>query len=238
MSKNLKKIVCLSLVFLISGFMFTPTIKANTDTKPNGVSVIGRGKIEANPDTAIINLGIWSIGKTAKEAQDENAKNTKNLFSVLEGLNINKEDIKTRWYTVYPEYNYKDYEDKIKKYRATHELTVEIKELDKVSEILSKITEIGNINISGVNYEIKDKDTLLNKARILAAEDAKNRANKLGDVFGFNVGKIISISENTSDGFYMDGYSKGGEADIMNNVIHPGKIEITLTLYATYEIKN
>lgn len=236
-----KKWLTIPLIALVA---FTVGAVSQTDTKKvsaqyeqtkNYLSVNGRGKVLVQPDTAIVSLGIQTQGSTSKEAQEKNTLQTKQVTDALITLSIDRKDIQTEWYNIYPQYDYSEGgNNKITGYQADHNLNVTVKNLERVSAVLDKATEVGANSVTNVSYSVQNKESALDQARELAAKDAKAKAEKLGKIFSFTLGKVTSVNEYSDSGIssYADG--KGGMGGGMNVV--PGDIEVWIDLNVSYEI--
>ncbi len=217
-------------------FSFLPGSK---NTLVNTVRVSGMGKVFMNPDTAILNIGIETEGETSKKAQEKNKEKSQEVIETLKEAGIDEKDIKTQWYNIYPNYNYSQYGGrKFLGYQANHNLTIKIRDKEKVPEILDQVTESGVTNIGNVQYVVEDKEAAYDEARQKAAKDAKQKAGKLGEVFGFSVGRLVQVEElmNNFSPYPMGergGAGGGGDA----SAIRPGDVEIQLTLNAVFRIE-
>ncbi len=207
----------------------------------NSVEVIGIGKIYVNPDTAIIDIGVETTSKTSKESQNLNKENSKKIIEELEKIGVDKKDIKTQWYNIYPNYEYDETGQKLNGYTTNHTLSLKIRDLKKVSQILENVIENGATNISNVQYTLENQRNLYDKARNLAAKNAKEKAKKIGEVLQFNIGDIIRVEEFSNDDFiYAESTLLGkgmNDMTINENIIQSKKIEIRLTLNITFAIK-
>jgi len=70
--------------------------------------------------------------------------------------------------SIYPEYDYSPTgESNIKGYRATHGLTLKVRKLTQVDELINQLTFSNNIQIQSMSYDIDDKTDLYTEARKL-----------------------------------------------------------------------
>lgn len=214
-------------------------------TNLDGVNVTGQGTVTVEPDTATIQVGIVSEGSTAKEAQQKNNTDSQSVINTLKDLGIEEKNIKTAWYNINPQYDYSssDRSQRLIGYQANHSLSVKITNLDLVSQVLDKVTEAGANNINNVQYTVENKQNALEQARKLAAQDAQNKAQKLGDVFNFRVGNLVGVQEYSESTISPQPYQRlengigGAVSDSAASSIQPGDVEITLTLNARFEIQ-
>lgn len=241
MKKSFSKILLASCMLLSVAML--PLGQTNTASAAEAsvesrlAYVNGVGKVSVDPDAAVISLGVETEAKTSAEAQAQNKVQSAKLIKALKQLGVAEDNIKTEWYNIYPDYQYKDDGSReLAGYIANHSLSIKITDLEKVSDVLDQATQSGATNIGSVQYTVENKDAAYDEARKEAAEDAKVKAKKLADVFGFTVGKVISVSESTND-YYYSAYDLGkGGVMAEGNEIYPGEIDVYVNLSVTFEI--
>ncbi|MBC7344071.1 MAG: SIMPL domain-containing protein, partial [Clostridia bacterium] len=108
------------LVSVLLALWAVPALAAGPDPTgesniPRGnkitLSVSGKGTVAAAPSTAQITFAVQTTGKTAQEAQRENARILDRVFTELLAFGIDKQDIRTMNYNVWPDYNWKKQEE-------------------------------------------------------------------------------------------------------------------------------
>lgn len=201
--------VALVAVFVVSAAPATFAATATTEN-PRSMHVSSVGKVTVAADTAVLNLTVETRGATAKEAQKANRADVDKLTDILVSNGVSKGDIKNGWYSLYPEYNYDmpmptggNYP--IKGYIASNSLNVEVKNLDKVSDILDSAVELESVRIGGTSYKVVNKGDAEEKARKMAISAAKAKAANLAKMFKVTLGKVKYISEYSNDAYgYYD----------------------------------
>lgn len=213
-SLSIKAILTLTLVFSAAPAVFAggpvPTVSAavTADPYPRTVHVSSTGRVTVEADTAVIALTVETRGTTAKEAQTNNRDDVKKLTDILVSQGVAKGDIKNSYYTLYPEYDYNvpvpptSGVYPIKGYVASNNLNIEVKNLNKVSDILDEAVTLESVRVGGTSYKLTNKMDAEEKARDMAIRSAKSKALKLADLFKVTLGKIISINEYSYDNGY------------------------------------
>lgn len=210
----MKKVLTL---FLVSVLILTVSLvgisfgKSNVNevsdvTSENSITVTGQGVVYAKPDVGFINVGVEIQRKTAKEASEENAKIMNQIVSALLKLGVKEDDLTTIDYSIQPVYNYPQNEPPVLiGYMARNYLSIKITKklangnLDTgfMGEILDTATSNGANLISGISFDISNKDELKLEAIKLAMEDAKKKAEVALKVVDE---KIMGVAEiNISD---------------------------------------
>jgi uncharacterized protein YggE len=232
----LKLIVTAALVFLFIKFAPGIPISSVVTQKTDLFSVTGEGKVSVVPDVAILSLGMVSSKNTVKQAQVEANTIVNQLIKALKELNIDEKDIKTTNYSVYPDYDYNNGANKIAGFRVNVNLSVTVRDIDNVNDILDRSTSLGANSIGGIQFTVEDKKLkeLQNEARKEAIEDAKEKASQLSKLAGMNLGKIVNISENFNNQprYYAKESVGGSGADVQ-----PGSTDITTSVILFYETR-
>lgn len=167
------------------------------------ITVQGEGTISARPDTASVNAGVVAEAKNARDALTENTAKMTKVFDAIKSAGIEEKDIQTSNFSINPVYSRParkpdgtQQDPKITGYRASNNVTVIIRDLDKVGAVLDELVTAGANNVNGVNFFIAKTQALMDDARRKAVEDALRRATILAGTAGANLGNVITISEN------------------------------------------
>jgi|SRR6185312_3940444 len=178
---------------------------ALADDKTPTISIQGKGEVVAAPDTASVNTGVTTEGKTAREALDANTKAMTGLMAALKVAGIDAKDIQTSGFSVNPQYVYPDNNNgnatppHIAGYTVQNAVTVKIRKLADLGDILDDIVTAGSNTINGVGFSVDDPAKLLDEARKAAFADAKAKAKIYADAADVGLGPVQSISENAGN---------------------------------------
>jgi len=104
--KNITNLLLAVLVILVAAGIFkNHSLDLNvTEHRNNTITISGKAEKEVVPDTALITFSINEYKKTQAEAADIVNKKTKKIVEALEDLDVDEKDIKTKRYSIYPEY--------------------------------------------------------------------------------------------------------------------------------------
>ncbi|MGC2395323.1 MAG: SIMPL domain-containing protein [Rhodomicrobium sp.] len=166
------------------------------DPKIPTIQVTGTGSVQVKPDTASISIGVSTEDGNAQNAVSRNNAATAKVISELEAAAIEKKDLKTSNFSVYPQYRTEG-SDKhpVVTYRASNTVTVTVHNLDKVGDILTKAVTAGSNQISGPNFSVSDAEKYLAEARKKAVENAIAKASVYANAAGLKLGSILSMVE-------------------------------------------
>src|SRR3989338_8820902 len=129
------------------------------------IAISGEGKVTAVPDIAQVSLGIETQSPSVATAQKENTDKMNKLITELKSLDIDKEDIKTVNYNIYPQYDWLDGRQILRGYSVSQSATVKIRDLEKISAVLEKSVSAGANQVGGVTFTIDEPEALRQQAR-------------------------------------------------------------------------
>lgn len=163
------------------------------------VTVTGEATVAVAPDTAVIRVGVTSVGKTAREASDTNAKQMTAVLSAIKDTGIGARDIQTSRLSLQPQYDpNRSGTARLLGFQATNQITVNIRDIDKLAGIIDQAIAAGANEMSGLEFVVSEQSKLLDQARDDAIADARRKAERYAKAAGVKLGAVTSISEEGS----------------------------------------
>lgn len=206
----------------------------------NTITVNGKAEIDSKPDMATINFTIRESGKDAKAAEKLVGDKSAKVLEMLKKL-VDEKDIKTNSYTSYPKYSYPNNSvAKIDGYETTQSIDVKVRDIAKVSAVITSITSSGINEISGPNYVLDNDEDYKNIARGEAISEAKKKAELLAKQLGVELVRIVSFSEDAYSPipYYSIMTKVGDSAESQSAPSLPTGENTTISnVTITYEIK-
>ncbi|MBM3230764.1 SIMPL domain-containing protein [Candidatus Peregrinibacteria bacterium] len=209
------------------------------------ISVQGDGKVQAMPDIASLSFGVTTGRQPTAEAAMKmlTQKMTKVIDSV-KAVGIEEKDVYTQYLSLNPSYDWQDGRQVDRGFEASQSLTVKVRDLAKITEVLDSAVKSGANQAGSVSFTIDDPELLQAQAREEAIKDAKARAELLAKDLGVKLGELQGFYENTG-GYpmpYMEravmmdaSVGKGGGG--MAPPIPSGEQEINVSVNLTYRIR-
>ncbi len=244
-----QKVVFTAVILLALFLLFTglnQLVNAWNDYRNAGasniyqtVSFTGEGKVKATPDTAKVEIGLITEGKDSISVQNENSSKMNAVIKFLKEQKISGEDIKTSAYSLSPKYEYNKGKSTLIGYILNQALTVTVRDLNKIGEILDGAVSNGANQINSISLFVDKPEELKNKAREDAVKQAKEKASAASKIAGFRLGRVIGFNENTfgEPPMYYEAMGKGGGVVSSAPQIEPGSQEIKINVTLTYLIK-
>ena len=208
------------------------------------INVNGMGIVMADPDTADISLSVETMGKTSEAAQKENNKIIQKVNAAMQDMGVTKENIVTRYTSVYPQYNYDDKtgERTIIGYRSNTELQVTTKDIDHTGKYIDAALKAGATGTGGVGFSIADQSVYYGQALQLAVKNAEKSATSIAQAYGRQLGAVKSVTENSRNAYYVETVNSMAKMAVAEDSavagggtsISYGKIQITANISVTY----
>jgi len=212
------------------------------------VTMSGVGTVKAQPDMAHVSITVHTEGKTANEATSLNSKSVKSVCEAVEFFKVDVKDIQTQWFNVAPKYEH--FSEKVgnklvegKKqvgFTSTTTLSVTVRDITKLGAMLDKVSASGASEVSGLQWDVADRSSLMAKARWRAFVDAQNKAKLYAKAGEFKLGKVKSISEAGYFAPRMEGgpyVPQGNLADRPPVPTNPGEIEFQIRVNVIWTIE-
>lgn len=238
------------LVQTVAGFQNLRYIGAGVPAT-NTINISGHGEAVAVPDIATFTFSVVSDKTTVADAQADATKKINDITAYLTASGIDKKDIQTTDYSVYPQYEYNQIvciaypcpqgKQVLKGYEVRQTTTVKVRDTAKAGNLLTGVGEKGATEVSGLNFTFDKPEMVQDEARDKAIADAKDKAQALAKQLGVRLVRIVSYNEN---GNYPIYYSKtlgmgGMAADSApaSPEISVGQNKVTSDVTVTYEIR-
>lgn len=226
-----------ALVIAILALSASPLLAADL---PRTITVSGQGKAGTPPDMATVRSGVITQATTAKDALAANNAAMEQIMKVLKSRNIDAKDIQTSGFNVYPQYKrqQRGRSNEISGYNVSNNVSVKVRNLSRLGEILDALVQSGSNQISGVSFGLTNPREIMNKARRNAVDDAKGRAELYAQATGVRVGKVISISEQSIQPPRPMFQARMAMADMASESvpIATGEQEVTANINVMYEL--
>ncbi len=193
----------LASAFLLAALASSAAIPALAAEGPDKAVIVvtGEGSAQTAPDIAYINLGVQETAATAREAVSATNAAMDKVLKALKEDGIAERDMQTSGFSINPQYTYYDNSNgenrppKLNGYQANNALTVKLRDLAKLGDLLDRSVTLG-VNQGGtVQFANDDPKATMTEARKKAVEDAIAKAKTMAEAAGVSVGRVLEISE-------------------------------------------
>jgi hypothetical protein len=195
------------------------------------ITVNGQGEVRAAPDCGQVRVGVATQSASAREAQLANDRAVEAVIAAVKAQGVAKENIQTSEYSIWPEYNEKG---QLWKYRVNHNLTVEVKAIEKLGAVLDAAVAAGANQACSISFDRSDRDVLEREAMKKAVADARQRAETLAGAAGKSITRVVSITEGTaqSEPLAYRAMKLEGAGSVP---VEPGELAVSAAVQVTFE---
>jgi uncharacterized protein len=208
---------------------------------PRTVSVSGRGRVDGQPDMAVISLGVRTEDENAADALSQNNTQMQSLISALRNGGVAQADIRTLTIQLYPRYQPPPASDPggpvvVNGFIATNMVEVTVRDLDNLGVLLDDAVQAGGNQVEGIRFDISDQSALLDEAREAAMQDARHKAEQLANLSGARLGVVMTIIEASSTPvpFLRELSAQAADSSVP---VSPGMQTIDVTIQVTWELQ-
>ena len=204
---------------------------------PPAISVTGEATVQVAPDQAQIDGGVANDARTAREASDANNAAMGKVLLALKGAGIDEKDFQTSRLSLQPQYApNRSGPSPIVGYRAANRVTIRVRDVSKLANIIDVLVGAGANDIGGINFMVSQASKLLDEAREQAISDARRKAQIYARAAGVTLGEPLAISEQSSPSPIFRGKVAAGMVAATAPVAQ-GEETLSVTVNVSWAIK-
>jgi uncharacterized protein len=162
---------------------------------PAVIVTTGEGTVKQAPDRAWVSIAAESRARTAQEAQRLNADAMTAVVEKIKAAGIPADAIQTSGYNLQPEFDYAGGKQTLRGYLARNQVQVRVDALAKTGEVIATAVASGATSVSGVRFDLKNRDAVERDALTLAVRDARRRADAAASGASVQIERVIRIEE-------------------------------------------
>jgi uncharacterized protein YggE len=219
------------------------SLQAQTTETPPAVrtlTVMGSAESILTPDIAYIYIGVHTENAAAKTAISNNNTDAQKVITALKAAGVADKDLRTTNFSVYPNQQVgANGESKGITYVVDNTVYVTVRDLTKLGAILDAATGAGANSISGIQFDVADKNSALSDARKSAIANARQLADETAQAAGVTLGPIQSINySSASQPIPFFAAKSAATLDSANSVpVSAGQLTLTVDVTIVYEIQ-
>jgi len=164
---------------------------------PNTIYVGADGKFETAPDTALIQFNIAAQADTAKAAYELASKQAEATRQVLRTNGIDPKSAEIGFFSVNPQYNWKDVKHRIVGFQVTTSVSVKLKDFSKIGPVTEQLADASVGESQSLTYTLESIDEAKGKAVADAYRRARGSAQSLANTSGRTLGELSYASVDT-----------------------------------------
>ncbi len=185
----------LAPAFLVLLCAAVPAWAQEASQGPPVVLAVGEAVVRMPADRAIVTLASESRAETALEAQNKGNATMKAVQAAIEGLKLAGGQFSTTGLYLMTDYAYADNKQILRGYVARHTITIRFDDIARAGEVIAAAVGAGANNVSGIQFDRRDRQTLWQEALKQAVQAARARADALAAGAGRSVDRVVRIAE-------------------------------------------
>ena len=208
------------------------------------ISVSASASRTISPTYALLSLGISTSAADVGQAKVENDRVMSAVVSRLQALGVTKNNIKTSYFNVNPQYDYSANNggaNKVKGYTVTNRVTVRINDLNNVSKIIDGTVNAGATSGDSLHFNADITPDLTDQLITEAVKNGRHQADVVAAAAGERVGQLKSANVSTSNSYGNDVsprlYKVNAVALSSSTPIEKGDITITQNVDLVFTVQ-
>lgn len=187
--------VCAVFILSTVSIAQNPAINA----MPNTIFAGADGKFETAPDTAVIQFNISTQADNAKDAYDQAGKQAEATRQVLRANGIDPKSAELGFFSVNPQYDWKNSKHKVIGYQVATSVSVKLKDFTKIGPVTQQLADASVGESQSLSYTLDAIDEAKSKAVADAYRRARASAQSLATASGRILGELSYASVDTSE---------------------------------------
>jgi uncharacterized protein YggE len=239
--KIFAEIVCTVLILANLSAGQSPALNA----APNTILVGADGKFETAPDTALIQFNISAQAGSAREAYDQAAKQAEATRQVLRANGIDPKLAEIGFFSVNPQYDWKNAQHKVIGYQVTASVSLKLKDFSKIGPVTQQLADASLGGSQSLSYTLDSTDEAKSNAVADAYRRARSSAQSLATASGRTLGELSYASVDTFENIRVLAPMKrrampmgiAAEGAAPTEEFSPQNVTVTAHVNAVFELK-
>ncbi len=234
-----------AMLMAASALTFTalsPAHAADVDVQTSGpvIELSISERIDSAPDTARIGTGVTTKAPTAQQALRDNARKMDALVKQIKALGIEDKYIQTTGININPEFDYRNnQEPRLTGYRASNQVQVEVRDIDRLGEMIDAMVSAGANNLNGPYFSLTNDTEVKAMARKSAMERGRAQALEYAKLAGYGNVRILAVSEHISGSSVVQNSARVRSMamdEALSTPVQPGQVGTSVRVNVTYEM--
>ena len=187
----MRTIALMPLALLSAACERAPADPRGVDRDETLLTVTATGRADTRPDEARLQLGVQSQAASAGEASRLNREKMDRVTAALSRLGVKPDDLQTRNLSL----QRVDYGPERGRFRAYNTVEVTMRDMAKVGEAVTAVTEAGANVLSGPELRVSNREAASKSAYAAAYRAARARADAYAEAAGLEVSRVLAIHD-------------------------------------------
>lgn len=165
---------------------------------PNTIVVVGQGSAKVTGDTATLTVALDIRAQSPGEAVAQLSEPTQAVLTAAREQGLADSDLKTRAMSVLPDIDHPS--RRVLGYLASYTLQVRLAAIPQAPRIIDALVDAAGevVRLGGFHLSPSVPESAHAEASTQAVQDARARAERLAVAAGVRVGRVLSITEDST----------------------------------------
>jgi len=214
----------------------SPAADADQQRQPaKSVSVSASGEVTAEPDRAVLTLGVEATADDAETVRQRLSENVSEMRSALEEIGIDDDQIETEHYVIREDRESRRNEGPTR-YTGVHSFRIEINDTDSVGSVIETAVNNGGTNVGRVSFTLSEetREELREQALSNAMDNARSDADILAENADLTITGVTSASTGSVHVRPYRAEAQTAAAGAGDTSIESGPVSVTAQVQVTY----
>jgi uncharacterized protein len=207
----------------------------------SSIRVTGDAQVTAKPDRVQIDIGVTTRAEKSQDAATQNARDVDAVLAAVKKSAGPTAVLKTVNYSLSPAYRYQNgHEPVITGYTASNLVQVTLDDLSKISKVIDAAAQSGANQVQGIQFTLRDQDSVRADALRKAAARARGDAEVLAAALGLKIVRVLSVEENGAPRLpmmrTMSMAAAAPSAAKLDTPVEAGTLEVSADIVLTVEV--
>ena len=187
----------------MAGHGFSPGRAAGSACGVGRLSVRATGRVEAEPDLAVLRVSVSLEDTSVAPARERVAGVIESAVAAFRAHGVDEGDLATSGFSVRIFYDYSEVGRTIRGYQVSHSLTAKFRDMDRIGVLIDAVSGAGGDSLffEGVRFEHDDVAALSDEARGLAVAELLRQAEMMSESAGRELGPLLSLDDGYSSSY-------------------------------------
>lgn len=174
---------------------FSSLSVASVIPKQPHIYVEGGAEVKVRPDIITLTIELSHTDLSAEIAKKEVDQKSRLLLSKLNALDISAKDIKAKPMRFNEEYDYRDGSRRLRGINIQRSVEFILRDVDRYYQVNQALAASKISSLISAQASLSDKKSAMQRVKMAALEDAKNKATEMAALTSKELADIHSISE-------------------------------------------
>jgi hypothetical protein len=246
----LPRVAGLGFALFAVALLAVPDAHAQEDRR---ITVTGEADVRVVPDEVVLTLGVETDDLDLAAAKAQNDERMSRVIGAARDAGLPDNLIRTDYLGIEPRYDYDGRQRIFLGYWVQKSVSLTLRDIDAFEDLLSAVLEAGANYVHGIQFRTTELRSHRDRARSLALEAAREKAEMMARELGHTVAGTVLIREDRSSWWSSyGGWWGGGRGGYMSqNVVQnapgggaaaegvtaPGQISVTAHVTVTFDLE-